>query len=64
MFERIANESWSDAYSNSKENSLRSLNVYHSHDVMGKRKYSNVRKANNRFELNNKINKKNINKIK
>ena len=33
-------------YLKSNENLLRSLNVYYSHDVMGKRKYVNVRKAN------------------
>merc|ERR1712003_47845 len=30
----------------SKENKLRSLNVYYSHNVMGKRKYIALRKAN------------------
>ena len=34
-------------YYESAENVLRSLNVYYSHHVMGKRKYINVRKANN-----------------
>ena len=33
-------------YYKSTENILRSLNVYYSHHVMGKRKYINVRKAN------------------
>ena len=33
-------------YYNSAENILRSLNVYYSHHVMGKRKYINVRKEN------------------
>ena len=37
---------WGKDYSNSEENTLRSLNVYYSHNVMGKRKYNNVRKAN------------------
>ena len=40
-------KSWSKDYSNSTENTLRSLNVYYSHNVMGKRKYNNIRKANN-----------------
>ena len=33
-------------YYNSEENILRSLNTYYSHDVMGKRKYLSIRKAN------------------
>ena len=36
-------------YTESKQNKLRSMNVYYSHDVMGKRKYMNVRKANKYF---------------
>ena len=47
----VAVKSWSKDYSNSTENTLRSLNVYYSHNVMGKRKYiyviNNIRKANN-----------------
>ena len=39
---------WCKDFSFSKENKLRSLNVYYSHNVMGKRKYINIRKANNR----------------
>ena len=37
---------WSKDKYNSDENKLRSLNVYYSHKVMGKRKYINLRKAN------------------
>ena len=37
---------WSKDKYNSDENKLRSLNVYYSHNVMGKRKYINLRKAN------------------
>lgn len=37
---------WSKDKYNSDENKLRSLNVYYSHNVMGKRKYVNLRKAN------------------
>ena len=39
-------KTWTSNYTESKQNKLRSLNVYYSHDVMGKRKYMNVRKAN------------------
>ena len=39
-------KSWGKDYSNSAENTLRSLNAYYSHNVMGKRKYNNIRKAN------------------
>ena len=37
---------WTSSYTDSNENKLRSMNVYYSHNVMGKRKYMNVRKAN------------------
>ena len=37
---------WSKDKYNSDENKLRSLNVYYSHDVMGKRTYINLQKAN------------------
>ena len=37
---------WSKSYKKSEENILRSLNVFYSHDVMGKEKYINVCKAN------------------
>ena len=43
----VAVKSWSKDDSNSTENTLRSLNVYYGHYVMGKRKYNNIRKANN-----------------
>jgi len=37
---------WTESYKSSQENKLRSLNVYYSHEVMGKTKYSMVHKAN------------------
>ena len=37
---------WTKNTFKSKENMLRSLNTYYCHDVMGKRKYINLRKAN------------------
>ena len=37
---------WSKNFFKSKENMLRSLNVYYCHDVMGKAKYISIRKAN------------------
>ena len=37
---------WSKNFNKSNENLLRSLNVYYSHNVMGKEKYRNIRKAN------------------
>ena len=37
---------WSKDYYISKENTLRSLNIYYSKNVMGKRKYQSMRKAN------------------
>ena len=33
---------WAKSYKNSNQNVLRSMNVFYSHDVMGKRKYINV----------------------
>ena len=39
-------KTWTANYSDSEQNKLRSMNVYYSHDVMGKRKYMSVRKAN------------------
>ena len=39
-------KSWSTSYYKSEDNGLRSLNVYYSHNVMGKIKYIKVRKAN------------------
>lgn len=37
---------WRGQYYNSRENLLRSLNVYYSHSVMGKAKYKKARKCN------------------
>ena len=37
---------WTENTYKSKENILRSLNTYYSHNVMGKRKYINLRQAN------------------
>ena len=37
---------WVASYNSSWQNKLCLLNVFYSHDVMGKRKYTNVRKAN------------------
>ena len=37
---------WLKSFNKSEENKLRSLNTYYSHDVLGKRKYLNLRKAN------------------
>ena len=37
---------WSKGYIKSEENILRSLNIYYCHNVMGKAKYLNIRKAN------------------
>ena len=37
---------WPKSFNKSEENKLRSLNTYYSHDVLGKRKYLNLRKAN------------------
>lgn len=44
--EQTYHKKWQKEYYVSHENLLRSLNVYYSHDVMGKRKYLNLRKAN------------------
>ena len=41
-------DKWSKEYYSSKENTLRSLNTYYSHNVLGKRKYLSIRKANQR----------------
>ena len=37
---------WLKSFNNLEENKLRSLNTYYSSDVLGKRKYLNLRKAN------------------
>ena len=39
---------WLKSFNKSEENKLRSLNTYYSHNVLGKRKYLNLRKANNK----------------
>ena len=41
-------DKWSKEYYSSKENTLRSLNTFYSHNVLGKRKYLSIRKANQR----------------
>jgi len=49
LVNKLKNDSltaWSKGFSLSNENLLRSLNVYYSHNVMGKNKYINIRKAN------------------
>ena len=38
--------SWHNNFYRSNENKIRSLNVYYSHNVMGKQKYKAIRKAN------------------
>ena len=45
-------DEWAIKCEHSKENILRSVNLYNSHDVMGKRKYISIRKetSNARFE--------------
>ena len=42
----VAMKQWQSEYISSEENMLRSLNTYYSHNVMGKIKYLNIRKAN------------------
>ena len=37
---------WTERFYSSQENKRRSLSTYYSHDVLGKRKYFNLRKAN------------------
>ena len=37
---------WLKSFNKSEENNLRSVNTYYSHNVLGKRKYLNLRKAN------------------
>ena len=37
---------WLKSFNKSEENKLKFLNTYYSHDVLGKLKYSNLRKAN------------------
>ena len=47
-------------YQNSDENMMRSLNIYYSHHVMGKRKYESIRKANKISGENNFISYKKL----
>ena len=49
---------WSKRFYNPQENKLRSLNTYHSHDGLEKRKCLNLRKANKqaKFEGNSEPN--------
>ena len=47
------NKEWCTKYEKSRQNVFRSLSVYYSHDVMGKRKYLNVRKANKTVQFQN-----------
>lgn len=45
---------------NSEENMVRSLSVYYAHNVMGKRKYNNVRSANRSRNVSNFVSYKNL----
>lgn len=45
--------SWSKEFTSSEANVLRSLNTYYSHNVLGKRKYMSLRKANNNVKYKN-----------
>ena len=59
---------WKNEFFQSKENRLRSLNVYYSHHVMGKRKYINLRIANRNtvsegVKLANYVNYKELSEI-
>ena len=42
---------WLKKFNKSEENKLKSLNTYHSHDVLRKRKYLYLRKANKQAKL-------------
>jgi len=44
---------WKNEYNKSNENMLRSLNIYYSHNVMGKAKYRAIRKANKNSQMPN-----------
>ena len=46
---------WCTNFESSHENELRSLNVYYSHNVMGKLKYLSIRKANKASTKENKV---------
>ena len=49
-------------YYKSEENLLRSLNVYYSYNVMGKRKFMNIRKSNKSPDTPNYVSYKNLSK--
>ena len=42
---------WLKSFNKSEENKLRSLGTYYSHDILGKRNYLNLRKANKQPKL-------------
>ena len=42
---------WLKSFNKSEENNLRSVNTYYSHNVFGKGKYLNLRKANKRAKF-------------
>ena len=42
---------WLKGFNKSEENKLRLLNTYYSHNVLGKRKYLNLRKANKQVKF-------------
>ena len=46
-------KNWRKDFYRSKENTLRSLNSYYSHSVLGKRKYLSLRKANQQATFEN-----------
>ena len=46
---------WSSTFYKSLDNTLRSLNVFYSHNMMGKQKYLSVRKANKNKDIPNFI---------
>lgn len=50
---RLHVQSWIDAYLESSKNIIRSLSVYYAHDVLGKRKYLSMRKANRKSSFEN-----------
>ena len=52
---KLCEKKFKTQYFKSRENQLRSLNVYYSNNVMGKRKYLSVRKANKTPQIPNFI---------
>ena len=44
---------WNGDFNNSNENELRSINAYYAHNVLGKRKYLSLRKANKQAKFDN-----------